>query len=246
MLDRPPSQLNLQDIALFLDFDGTLVRFDRPDQSLPLVDARLKALMAELLGALDGALAVISGRALDTLEDLFAPIRLAAAGEHGSAWRIAPDAPRQSIDVSASLRAMSTGCQALLARFPGVRLEVKPHSFVLHFHSQATLRDELAQSVEQLCLPDSGMALLHAHGMLEIKSPDADKGVAISRFMGHAPFAGRMPIFVGDDVSDEDAFRVINALGGISVKVGTEPSHARFRLGDDGAVREWLGGLLRA
>lgn len=64
--------------------------------------------------------------------------------------------------------------------------------------------------------------------------------------MGHAPFAGRTPIFVGDDVSDEDAFRVINALAGISVKVGAGPSHARFRLGDDGAVREWPGGLLRA
>lgn len=246
MIDRPPAQLDLRGMALFLDFDGTLVRFDRPDQSLPVVDARLKSLLVELFGALDGALAVISGRALDTLDGLLAPVRLAAAGEHGSQWRIAPDAPRLSIDVSASLRTMPTACQALLARFPGVRLEEKPHSLVLHFHGQPALRDELAQAVGQLCLPDTGMALLHARGMVEIKSADADKGVAVTRFMGHAPFAGRTPVFVGDDVSDERAFAAINALGGISVKVGAGPSHARFRLNDDGGVREWLGELLRA
>lgn len=246
MIDRPPAQLNLQAIALFLDFDGTLVRFDRPDQSLPVVDARLRSQLVELLGALDGALAVISGRALDTLEGLLAPLRLAAAGEHGAQWKIAPEAPRQSIDVSASLHAMPTACQALLARFPGVRLEVKPHSLVLHFHRQPALRDELAQAVGQLCLAHTGMTLLHARGMLEITSADADKGVAVTRFMGHAPFAGRTPVFVGDDVTDEHAFSAINALGGISVKVGAGPSHARFRLNDDGGVREWLGELLRA
>ena len=246
MIDHPPAQLNLRGVALFLDFDGTLVRFDRPDHSLPVVDAGLRSLVADLLGAVDGALAVISGRALDTLDDLFAPMRLAAAGEHGSQWRIAPDAPRQSIDVSASLHRMLTACQALLPRFPGVRLEVKPHSLVLHFHSQPTLRDKLAEAVGQLCLPATGMALLHARGMVEIKSVDADKGVAVTRFMGHAPFCGRTPVFVGDDVSDEHAFGAINALGGISVKVGAGPSHARFRLEDDGSVREWLEGLLRA
>src|SRR5512135_868877 len=74
MIDHPPAQLNLRGVALFLDFDGTLVRFDRPDHSLPVVDAGLRSLVAELLGAVDGALAVISGRALDTLDDLFAPM----------------------------------------------------------------------------------------------------------------------------------------------------------------------------
>jgi trehalose 6-phosphate phosphatase len=245
MIDLPPSQLDLQNTALFLDFDGTLVRFDRPDQSLPVVDAPLKALVADLLDALGGALAVISGRTLDSLDDLFAPIRLAAAGEHGSAWRISPDAPHESIDVALSLRAMSAGCQALLARFPGVGLEVKAHSLVLHFHGQPTLRNALAQAVGELCPPETGMALLHAHGMLEIKSSDIDKGVAISRFMVEAPFAGRTPVFLGDDVTDEDAFRAINALGGISVKVGAGPSQARFRLDNDRAVREWLAALLR-
>lgn len=245
MIHRPPARLMLQKSALFLDFDGTLVRFDRPDHSVPVVDAGLRTLMTELLGALDGALAVVSGRALTTLDDLFAPLRLAAAGEHGSAWRIAPDAPQQSIDVSAGLRAMPSACHELLARFPEVRLEAKPHSFVLHFHDRPQLRDELVRAVERLCLAGSAMTLLHARGMLEIKSADADKGVAIRRFMDHAPFAGRIPAFVGDDVTDEDAFAAVNALGGISVKVGAGPSHARYRLEDDGAVRDWLEGLLR-
>lgn len=245
MVHRPPARLSLQEIALFLDFDGTLVRFDRPDRSVPVVDAGLRSLLIELLGALDGALAIVSGRALDTLEDLFAPLRLAIAGEHGSAWKIAPDAPQQSIEASAGLDATQAACRAVLARFPGVRLEVKPNSLVLHFHDQPGLREGLAGAVGQLHLRQHGMTLLHARGMLEIKSADADKGVAIRRFMGHAPFAGRTPAFVGDDVTDEDAFAAINVLGGISVKVGAGASHARFRLEDDGAVRDWLEGLLR-
>ena len=246
MIHRPPERLKLLETALFLDFDGTLVRFDRPDRSVPVVDAGLRSLVVELLGALDGALAIISGRALDALDDLFAPLRLAAAGEHGSAWRIAPDAPQQSIDVGADLRALPAACRALLARFPGVGLEVKPNSLVLHYHGQPGVRDELARAVGQLCLGRTGMTLLHARGMMEIKSADADKGAAIRRFMDHVPFAGRTPAFVGDDVTDEDAFVAINALGGISVKVGAGPSHARFRLEHDGAVRDWLEGLLRA
>src|SRR5512143_193773 len=145
MIHRPPAHLNLQETALFLDFDGTLVRFDRPDRSVPVVDAGLRSLLVELIEALDGALAIVSGRALDTLEDLFAPLRLALAAEHGSAWRIAPHTPPQSIDVPPELRSMPTACRSLLGRFPRVRLEVKPNSLVLHFHDQPALRDELAR-----------------------------------------------------------------------------------------------------
>jgi trehalose 6-phosphate phosphatase len=210
------------------------------------VDDGLRSLLADLAGALDGAFAIISGRTLDTLEELFAPMRVAAAGEHGSVWKLAPDGPRHAIDLSAGLRAVTAACRAVLARFPGVRLEEKPNSLVLHFHDQPSLRDELARSIGPLCPADSGLALLHARGMLEVKSTHVDKGVALLRFMDHVPFSGRTPVFVGDDVTDEDAFVAINALGGLSVKVGAGSSHARSRLEDEDAVRDWLEGLLRA
>ncbi|MGB0127380.1 MAG: trehalose-phosphatase [Rhodocyclaceae bacterium] len=244
MTHRPPTRLDLGRTALFLDFDGTLVRFHRPDASVPVVDAGLSELLAELHGALGGALAIISGRAMDTLETLFSPLRLPMAGEHGSAWKTSPAGPTENIAAAPSLAAMQDACGPLLARFPAIKLERKPYSLVLHFHIQPALRDEIARFVAALCTPDTGLTMLHARGMVEIKSASVTKGVAVARFLGGAPFAQRTPVFVGDDVTDEDAFVVVNEHQGISIKVGMGSSHARFRLEDEDAVRSWLEGLL--
>jgi trehalose 6-phosphate phosphatase len=82
--------------------------------------------------------------------------------------------------------------------------------------------------------------------VLEVKPKHADKGSAIAAFLGESPFAGRIPVFLGDDVTDEDGFRAVNDLGGISIRVGAGETEARYRLADEPAVEAWLGRVAEA
>ena len=239
-----PPRLPLERTAFFLDFDGTLVPFDKPDVSTPDVDQRLRALLEALMRGTEGALAVITGRAIDVLDGLFAPLVLAASGEHGSEWRFRPDAPIRNMVPPPELDEAQRHCEAFARANPAVRFERKAFSMVLHFHAEPGLRSEAARAAAIACTPDSGIRVLHARGMVEVKPAAADKGRAIERFLVQAPFAGRQPVFIGDDVTDEDGFAAVNALDGISIKVGGGASCARYRLADEGAVRGWLESLL--
>lgn len=238
-----PPRIKPARTALFLDFDGTLVPFDKPDVNTPVVDDGLRSLLEELRSRADGALALISGRTLEAIDSLFDPLELAAAGEHGGEWRQRPGADVERISPPPGLAAAQLHCEAFAHAHPGTRFERKNLSMVIHFHEFPELREAAAQAANAACLPGSGIRMLHARGMVEVKPIDASKGHAIERFMKSEPFAGRQPVFIGDDVTDEDGFAAINALGGISIKVGSGSSHARYRLADEDAVREWLESL---
>lgn len=238
-----PPRLKPATTAIFLDFDGTLVPFDKPDVNTPVVDDALRSLLDELRERTDGALALITGRTIEALDDLIDPLALAAAGEHGGEWRSAPGAEAQRIVPPPGLDSAQKHCEAFARAHPGTRFERKNLSMVLHFHEFPALRDAAAEAANIACVPGSGIRMLHARGMVEVKPVDADKGSAIARFMTIAPFAGRVPVFIGDDVTDEDGFVAVNARGGISIKVGSGSSHARYRLADEDAVREWLESL---
>ena len=244
MPTQHPPRLSAGALAFFLDFDGTLVPFDKPDETTPLVDDGLRSLLTELRNRSDGALAVISGRSIDVIDELFEPLRLAAAGEHGAEWRFTPHAQRDQIVPPPGLVTAHAACDQFANSTLGVRFERKTFSMVLHFHRHPELRDAAAQAAASGCLPDSGVRVMHARGMVEVKPVDASKGHAINRFMQAFPFAHRKPVFIGDDVTDEDGFIAVNALDGISIKVGGGNSHARYRLPDEDAVREWLESLL--
>lgn len=242
-MQKPP-RLAASALAFFLDFDGTLVPFDKPDETVPLVDDGLRSLLTELRNRSDGALAIISGRSIEVIDDLFEPLKLAAAGEHGAEWRFTPHAVREQIVPPPGLVTAHASCEQFANSTLGVRFERKALSMVLHFHRHPELRDAAAKAAEAGCLPDSGVRVMHARGMVEVKPVDASKGHAINRFMQAFPFARRKPVFIGDDVTDEDGFIAVNALDGVSIKVGAGNSHARYRLPDEDAVREWLESLL--
>ncbi len=244
MPTQAPPRIEDANLAFFLDFDGTLVPFDAPDIHQPIVDDGLRSLLADLQAYAGGALAIISGRSIAAIDDLFEPMQLAAAGEHGAEWRIAPGTEHGRVATPAALDVAQAACEAWTRQNPGTRFERKSLSMVLHFHRNPELRDSAAATAQSVCPPGSGIKMLHARGMVEIKPVEASKGYAVARFMSQAPYAGRKPIFIGDDVTDEDGFMTVNAIGGISVKVGAGASHARFRLPDEDAVREWLENCL--
>jgi trehalose 6-phosphate phosphatase len=230
--------------ALFLDVDGTLLEIaDTPqDVSVP---ASLKRLLIELRRDLDGALAFVSGRTLEDLDRLFSPLRPCASGMHGSERRdAAGDTTRPEIDLGPLDAARHE-----LARFvrdrPGLLLEDKRYGFAVHFRLAPLLGGE----VESVMLPIAesiGPEFMLQAGkcVLEIRPAACSKGTSVAAFMREPPFAGRVPIYIGDDVTDESAFVAVNSFGGISIRVGEEAATAaHYRLSGVGEVLRWLEDL---
>jgi trehalose 6-phosphate phosphatase len=228
--------------ALFLDVDGCLLDFaDAPDAVQ--VPGGLEDAITACARRLDGAVALVSGRSLDTLDALFPALRaLPAAGLHGlerrgaDGERHAPPAPPAALaDVAAEARRVAEA-------YPGAIIETKGPNLALHWRRapQAATALRALAAAELPRLP--GYRLQAGDHVVELRpGGDADKGSAILAFLGAAPFRGRVPVFLGDDLTDERGFAAVNARGGISVLVGTRAdSAARHALRDPPAVRAWL------
>lgn len=242
---RPRPPVPADDWALFLDVDGCLLEFaDTPGGvTVPpgLVDS-----LAALAGRLDGALALVSGRNLETLDVLFAPLRLPAAGVHGLERRDA-DGQVRGPAAPPALQHVATRAHAIARAHPGALVEPKGAALALHWRAapaaapafERLARDELPR------LP--GYRLQPGNRVLELRPEGADKGAAISDFLQSPPFRGRLPVFAGDDLTDEHGFEAVNAFGGLSVLVGPRTeSAAHYRLPDPAAVLDWLARGARA
>jgi len=232
------------DWAIFLDIDGTLLEHvERPDAVR--ADAALGKLLIELHEATGGALALISGRPIAELDVLFAPLHLAVAGQHGIERRGPDRIVRRHTFPLEPLRRATRQLGEFAARHAGLLLEDKGHSLALHFRLAPELAGAAREAVAS-ALATLGPEFEMQAGklVLEIKPGGRDKGTAIEAFMAEMPFAGRLPVFIGDDMSDEYGFANVNRLGGHSIKVGPGPSIALWRLGDAAAVRKWLGGYV--
>lgn len=241
-----PPDLRVDQIALFLDVDGTLVEIEREPGAVHVPDW-LCEILGELEAAAAGALALVSGRSLEQLDRLFSPLRLNAAGLHGlerrnlrsRLVRVEPDPA-----IFASGRARLS---AFVERHPGVMLEDKRLTLALHYRNAPECRAEAAAAVQAAVAESRGdLVLLEGKMVLELKPPGYDKGQAIAAFMGEPPFAGRRPVFAGDDVTDEAGFAIINRLGGISIRIGADslPTAATYGCRDVTSMQAWLLGLL--
>lgn len=227
--------------ALFLDVDGTLIDLAETPESV-YVPAELKVLLEEVASRLDGALALVSGRTIASIDELFHPLRLCASGVHG-AERRGPDGRliRSSFDTSA-LHAAREELAAFARMHDGVLLEDKGYALALHFRL-APDAAEAARDITERIVTRLGPAYVLQAGkcVYEIRPSATTKGTAVRTFMEQAPFAGREPIYIGDDVTDEDAFEAVNALGGISVRVGgTASTRASYRLPSVPDVHRWI------
>jgi len=224
--------------AWFLDIDGTLLDIaDRPEDVK--VKARDLKLLQDMHDAACGALALVSGRTIAVLDQLFHPLSVPIAGQHGAERRDA--AGRRHRHPVPSLRGVSHRISRFARDHEGLVVENKGQSVALHYRLAPQLA-RAAHAAVRAAAEDAGPAVEIQDGKMvyEVKAAGCDKGKAIAEFMREAPFAGRVPVFLGDDLTDELGFRVVNELGGHSIKVGEGASGARWRLGDPGEARAWL------
>jgi trehalose 6-phosphate phosphatase len=215
--------------ALFLDVDGTLLEIvGRPEE----VEAapRLKRLLAAAHRGLEGALALVSGRSIASLDLIFAPLCLPAAGLHGIERRGADGRvhyPSGFPDRLAEARRLLVN---LVQSHPGLLLEDKGAALALHFRNAPELAGECHRHMETArAAAGAEFHVQPGKMVLELKPSGHDKGTAIASFMAEVPFRGRQPVFIGDDITDEDGFRVVNELGGLSIRVGAA-AHTSARL----------------
>jgi len=236
----PLLQLPLGKYAFFLDFDGTLTDIvPQPDQVR--VDPRLPEALASLQDATQGALAIVSGRAISTLDYFLKPLTFAAAGIHGAEYRL-DDGVLHRVEVDQALLSQAKQAAEDFAQaHPGVLYEEKSLSLALHYRQAEALAPEVERFMTQLhdeLAP--AYDLQRGKMVFELKPRGCHKGAIIARFMEQAPFRGRIPLYAGDDVTDEDAFTTVNGLNGLSIKVGAGDTCARERLASPGDVVEWL------
>ncbi len=236
VLPPPPASL-LDDAALFLDFDGTLVDFViDPDKAA--VDGRLRTLLKRLPARLDGRLAILSGRSLDELTDRIGIGPIAMAGSHGLERRAA-DGRISRAPIPRGL-AIAADTARLFADQHDLRLEVKTAGIALHFRDAAhaePLVDDFARNLAAR----TGLELQAGKCVREIRVPGANKGDAVRAFMAEPPFASGSPVVMGDDLTDEYAFSAATELGGCGILVGDpSPTAARFRLPTVETTLAWL------
>ncbi len=226
-----------RDAALFLDFDGTLVALAATPEAIEVPPA-LVALLSDLSDQLGGALAVVSGRQIDSIDRFLAPLRLPAAGEHGVQRRNADGHTHEQ--APPDLLPVLDIANELARVHEGLLVERKHAAVALHYRLAPQLEAVCRDAMSRAIAGNAQLELMHGKFVFEIKPAGINKGVAIDAFMREAPFAGRTPVFAGDDTTDESGFALVQPRGGIAIKVGSGPSLALHRLESPRAVYEWL------
>lgn len=234
-------------VCLFLDVDGTLIDIAARPESV-IVPASLLASLSAAAERLDGALALVSGRTIDNLDRLFAPLCLRASGVHGAEIRFDPAGP---ILVETTDRLSSSVVDAVhraASGFPGAITEDKGFSIAVHYRLAHNARAALEQELRAILLleNDPALRILAGHMVFEVKRATFDKGLAISRFMERAPFAGRKPLFFGDDVTDRPGFAAVLERGGEAFSVGQAFEGLSGSFPDPASVRSWLADVALA
>lgn len=239
----PPSLSADVATALFLDFDGTLVEI-ADDPNGVRVPADFSGLLNRLSTLVEGRIAIVTGRSIAALEALTGSLSIAVAGSHGGEFRIGNTTEALAAPLP---EAVADAMADHAAANGGLLVERKPFSIAVHYRHHPEARDGLLAFAQGLAT-QHGLAFKHGKFVVELTMPGSDKGSAVARFMALPAFQGAVPVFLGDDVTDEDAFRTVRDLGGHGILVGPmRETAADFRLPDVAAVHEWLAsGLLEA
>ncbi|MCC6735962.1 MAG: trehalose-phosphatase [Bauldia sp.] len=234
-------------LAFFIDLDGTLIDI-APTPEGVFVPPGLPEQLAALGLATEGALAIVSGRAIVSLDRILGPSRLVKAGLHGGELRRSGQA-MEAMTAPPALELLRPLLAALANRWPGTLLEDKGAAIAVHYRGNPAAEDDVLATVEaMLPLTEGTVAAQRGKMVIELKPASAGKGNVVRRLMAEPPFAGRLPVAMGDDVTDEAMFRVANEMGGLSIRVGDDgrPTDARLRLPDTTSLRAWVDALGRA
>lgn len=235
---------HLHGLAVFLDVDGSLIDIADTPESV-IVPPRLPTDLEQASDAASGALALVSGRSIETLDRLFAPAKLTAIGLHGGEIR-EPGGGLTLVPPPPILASLRPPLVSLVERFPGAQLEDKGRSLAVHFRRAPEAEADIEEAVEALAAPAaSEIVVQKGKKVIELRPAGSSKGTAVEAMMRLAPFPGRRPLAIGDDVTDEAMFSAVNARGGISIRVGPpdRPTEARFRVADPEAVRAWIASV---
>jgi trehalose 6-phosphate phosphatase len=237
MMKAPPSPS--LEWCLFLDVDGTLIEFtDSPLATF--ADPELKSLLRNVAERLGGAVALVSGRSIAYLDGLFDPLRLPAAGLHGVERRKASGAMHGASFTDHQLDPARSALQELVAAHPGTSLEDKGRTIAVHFRVAPQLEEVIRRSAIDIAKPlGTNYHIQEGNMVFEIKPRGFTKATAIKAFMAEPPFSGRTPVFLGDDLTDQDGFRMVEERGGVSIAVG-DRVRGQYRLENAAAVRAWL------
>jgi trehalose 6-phosphate phosphatase len=228
MIELPP----FNRAALLLDLDGTLLDIAPTPDSVVVEPGLVESLRA-VRGYLDNALAVVTGRPIETIDRLLDDAPYAVAGEHGGVVRHAPGGEAERPDLPAPPEIWLQNAEWLAVAYPGALLERKARGFSLHYRAVPDAGPVFRDALTRMVGESGPFDLLAGHMLWEVRPRGADKGRAVTVLMQRAPFAGRLPLFIGDDVTDEDGMRVAVSLGGGGLRVD-----AAF--GSPAGVRAWL------
>jgi trehalose 6-phosphate phosphatase len=226
-------------IALFLDFDGTLVAIaDRPDNVR--LDPETRQALDKLGRLLAGALAIITGREIATVDRYLAPLHLPVAGVHGLTRRDAQGRTHAPAVDAGLASTIEKAVSPLLRKYPDLLLERKFGAIALHYRTHPELEVACIEAMENATTGLRQTEIKRGKMVVEAKAIAGDKGAAIADYLAETPFRGRQAVFAGDDMTDEDAFELVNARRGISIKIGPGATHATYRAAGTGEFLKWL------
>lgn len=230
-----------QKVALLLDVDGTLL-----DIALTPHDVRvptsLRKTLAKLQERTEGAIALVSGRSLSDIDLIFAPLKLSAVGGHGAEMRVMPNSKANGVKSRLLDKNLRTRLCDVAKVGEGIIVEDKGYSVALHYRLAPDKQRAIEDAIEVICseLPAGWVEILPGKAVIEIKKSGFNKGTALRDLMAHTPFAGRQPIFVGDDKTDDAAFAVVPEFDGIAISVGRMVPGVVQRFETPSDVRRWL------
>jgi trehalose 6-phosphate phosphatase len=239
-----PPVINFDDLAILLDVDGTILDVSPTPQSVR-VPPELPEVLLRLWQRAGGAVAFVSGRPIDDLDRIFSPLQLPSIGGHGAEMRLAADrAPTRAPALDAELKRR-------LARIaeldPGILVEDKGYSLALHYRLAPEKETIVRKSAGLICSewPAGEIELVPGKAMIEIKHAGFGKASAVRELMTHPPFAGRRPVFIGDDVTDQGVFDAMPEFKGIAISVGERRPAVDYCFEHPADVRGWLDELSR-
>jgi trehalose 6-phosphate phosphatase len=230
------------DWALFLDFDGTLVEIaDSP--GAVQAERHLVDILSAVSDRLGGALAIVSGRPISEIDDHLDHARFAAAGLHGLEIRHRPGGPVSRPNNVSPVGGVRDSLKAFAARNAGILFEDKELAVALHYRNRPDLAAACLETVRTAVKKHESLQILEGKMVFEVKPATSNKGRAVKRFMAESPYAGRIPVFAGDDVTDEDGFEAARAFGGFGIKIGGGRTAAPRRIESVPQFLRWLEAL---
>ncbi len=236
----PLLPINLHEVAILLDVDGTILDIAATPDAVK-APASLRRTLARLLELTGGATALVSGRPLDSLDHIFAPLRLPSIGGHGAEMR-----PSAADEIRRLPKTLDPGLKRRLAAIattaPGILVEDKGYAMALHYRLAPEQEGAVKNAVAAIRagLPPGLIEVLPGKAVIEVKPAGFDKGSALRELMSYPTFAGRCPIFIGDDTTDETAFAVMPEFHGVPISVGRVVPGVNNQFDTPRDVRRWL------